>query len=35
LLSAPINALVEGSKELKCILEEIKPQLLETLHIKL
>jgi chromosome segregation ATPase len=35
LLSAPIDALVQDSDEVKQILEEIKPQLLEVLQIKL
>jgi hypothetical protein len=35
LLSAPIDALVQDSDEVKQILEEIKPQLPEVLQIKL
>jgi hypothetical protein len=35
LLSAPIDILVQDSDEMKHLLEEIQPQLLEVLQIKL
>jgi hypothetical protein len=35
LLSAPIDTLVQDSNEMKHLFEEIKPQLLEVLQIKL
>jgi hypothetical protein len=35
LLSAPIDTLVQDSNEVKHLFEEIKPQLLEVLQIKL
>jgi hypothetical protein len=35
LLSAPIDTLVQDSDEVKHLFEEIKPQLLEVLQIKL
>jgi hypothetical protein len=35
LLSAPIDTLVQDSNEMRHLFEEIKPQLLEVLQIKL
>jgi hypothetical protein len=35
LLSSPIDALVQDFEEVKCILEEINPHLLEALQVRL